>query len=439
MARALARLKPVEMPRLVKKPGMHCDGHGLYLRVAPPSSASWVLRYMIDGRARSMGLGPYPEIKLTEARERALQARKLKVDGNDPIEVRRLERAEKRLAAAKTLTFKECATAYIKSHREGWKSEKHAAQWVSTFVTYAYPLIGDLPVDSIDTGLVVQVLEQQVSAKGKLGRLWIIKAETASRVRGRMEAVLGWAAARGLRPVENPARWQGQLSHHLPARSKVSKVEHHAALPYSDIAAFMQRLREQPGIAAKALEFTILTAVRTNEALGARWEEFDLANNLWVIPAERMKAKREHRVPLSIGAASVLSTLKPDEDGASASPYVFAGAKPGKPLSNMAMLALLKRMSRADITIHGFRSTFRDWTAECTNHSAEIAEMALAHSVKDKVEAAYRRGDLLAKRAALMDDWYQHCFAQKPSEVSPSEVETVLPTDHKIDVYSLSI
>ena len=409
MAHATARLSAVQIPRLVKKPGMHCDGGGLYLRVAPPGASSWVLRYMIDGRARTMGLGPYPEVNLNEARQKALEARKLKVEGNDPIEARRLERAAKRLAAAKAMTFKECAEAYIASHREGWQNPKHAAQWVSTLTVYAYPIIGQLPVAAIDTGLVIQVLEQDVGKPNKPVRLWVAKNETASRLRGRIESVLGWAAARKLRSEDNPARWQGVLSHHLPPRSRIARIKHHAALPYEDIPAFMTKLRLEPGLAAKALEFTILNAVRSGETLGAKWGEFDLTNRLWEIPADRMKAKKLHRVPLSDSAIRILELVRLDSGVSSDSYYVFPGAKPGKPLSNMAMLATLKRMKRADLTTHGFRSTFRDWVSECTGHSPETAEMALAHTVSNKVEAAYRRGDLLEKRVSLMTDWAAFC------------------------------
>jgi integrase len=422
MAHATARLSAVQIPRLIKKPGMHCDGGGLYLRVAPPGASSWVLRYMIDGRARTMGLGPYPEVDLKEARQKALEARKLKVEGNDPIDARRFERAAKRLAAAKAMTFKECAEAYIASHREGWQNEKHGAQWVSTLTTYVYPIIGALPVAAIDTGLVIQVLEQNVGEPNNPARLWVAKNETASRLRGRIESILGWAAARKLRSEDNPARWQGVLSHHLPPRSRIAKVKHHAALPYQDIPAFMTKLRLEPGIAAKALEFTILNTIRSGETLGAKWSEFDLTNRLWEIPAERMKAKRPHRVPLSEPAIAILELVRSSYKLTNESPYVFPGVKPGKPLSNMAMLATLKRMKRADLTTHGFRSTFRDWASECTNHNPEIAEMALAHSVSNKVEAAYRRGDLLEKRVSLMADWAAYCTSP-PKANEPQEGE----------------
>ncbi|MCR5874231.1 tyrosine-type recombinase/integrase [Phenylobacterium sp. J426] len=405
---------------MAKKPGMHCDGAGLYLRVAPPSAASWVLRYMLDGKARTMGLGPFPEIDLKEARTRALEARRLKADGIDPIETRNAAKLAQRRAATKAMTFKECAEAYIASQRDGWRNDKHAAQWDSTLKAYAYPIIGGLPVAAIDTALVMQVLEQEVGAANNRQRLWSAKNETASRVRGRIECVLGWAAARQLRSGDNPARWKGHLAHQLPARSKVSKVKHHPALPYVDMPTFFAALRDQPGLAAKALEFAILTAARTGEVLGARWGEIDIANKVWIVPAERMKSGREHRVPLSDRAIAVLKPLSPEEGAIDSEGYVFPGAKTGKPLSNMSMLKLLERMKRSDLTAHGFRSTFRDWTAEQTSTPRDVAEMALAHVVSNAVEAAYRRGDMLAKRIELMDSWSAYCASKLDLEASDS-------------------
>ncbi|MDP1874811.1 MAG: tyrosine-type recombinase/integrase [Phenylobacterium sp.] len=400
---------------------MYCDGAGLYLRVAPPSAASWVLRYMLDGKARTMGLGPFPEIDLKEARARALEARKLKADGIDPIETRKAAKLAKRLSAAKALTFKQCAQAYIASQRDGWRNNKHAAQWDSTLKAYAYPIIGDLPVAAIDTALVMQVLEQEVGPTDNRQRLWSAKNETASRVRGRIECVLGWAAARELRSGDNPARWKGHLAHQLPARSKVAKVKHHPALPYGDMPTFFLALRQQPGLAAKALEFTVLTAARTGEVLGAKWREIDAANKLWIVPAERMKSGREHRVPLSDRAIAVLSLLKPEEGATESESYIFPGAKPGKPLSNMSMLKLLERMKRTDLTAHGFRSTFRDWAAEQTSTPRDVAEMALAHVVSNAVEAAYRRGDMLDKRIELMEIWAAYCASKLHLEANNSD------------------
>jgi integrase len=342
-----------------------------------------------------MGLGALHTVTLAEAREKARKYRHQRLDGIDPIELRKVERAEQRLAAAKTMTFRACAEAYIKAHKASWRNARHALQWPSSLSAYVYPVFGDLPVQSIDVGLVMKVVEP----------LWAAKAETASRVRGRIEAVLDWATAREYRDRENPARWKGHLENLLPKKSKVRTVEHHAALPYVEIAAFMTELREQEGMAARALEFAILTAARRSEVLGARWLEIDLQARLWIIPATRMKSGREHRVPLSARAASILEALALGRRGE----FVFHGATSRRPIGNMSMLRLLTRMGRADLTAHGFRSTFSDWCSECTHFPAEVREMALAHAVSDKVEAAYRRGDLFQKRRELMDAWGRHC------------------------------
>jgi integrase len=381
----------------LKQPGMYADGGGLYLRVTKDGAKNWVYRYMLDRKPHWMGLGPVALYGLAEARGKALDARRLRHEGIDPIDTRRAERTRKRLEAAKAMTFKQCAEAYIKAHRAGWKNTKHAAQWESTLRTYADPVIGTLPVQAVDTGLVLKVLEP----------IWTTKPETAGRVRGRIESVLDWAKVRGYRDAENPARWRGHLDHLLPARSKVRKVEHHAALPFGELPAFLATLREREGIAARALEFTILTAARTGETLGANWAEIDLLDKTWTIPAERMKAGKEHRIPLSARALGILKEMQAHHAGPDSS--VFPGAKAGRPLSNMAMLVLLRRMKRADITAHGFRSTFRDWAAERTTFQNHVVEMALAHTVADKVEAAYRRGDLLQKRRPLMDAWAAYC------------------------------
>jgi integrase len=340
-----------------------------------------------------MGMGPLAIYCLQEARAKALDARRLRHEGIDPIETRKDERLRARLEAAKAITFKECADTYIKAHRAGWRNGKHAAQWQATLATYAEPLIGTLPVQAIDTALVLKVLEP----------IWTTKPETAGRVRGRIEAVLDWAKVREYRQGENPARWRGHLDKLLPARGKVRKVKHHAALPYAELPGFLVALREQEGIAARALEFTILTAARTGEAIFARWSEIDLLDKVWTVSAARMKAGREHRVPLSARALGILDEMQVHrhaDDG-----FVFPGGKPGKPLSNMAFLMLLRRMKRDDLTAHGFRSSFRDWSAERTHFPSEVAEMALAHVVGSKVEAAYRRGDLFDKRRRLMDAW----------------------------------
>jgi integrase len=299
------------------------------------------------------------------------------------------------------MTFREGAETYIAAHKAGWKNPKHAAQWPATLATYVYPVFGDLPVQAIDTGLVMKALEP----------IWTAKPETATRVRGRIESVIDWATARGYRQGENPARWRGHLENLFPKKSKVRRVEHHPALPYDEIGAFTASLRGQGGIGARALEFLILTAARTGEVIGARWDEFDLAQKVWTVPAERMKAGKEHRVPLSAPALAIVEAMRETRE----SEFVFPGGKRGKPLSNMAMLKLLKRMGRDDLTAHGFRSSFRDWAAESTGFPSEVVEMALAHMVGDKVEAAYRRGDLFAKRRQLMEAWARYCEARRVS------------------------
>ncbi len=359
---------------------MHGDGGGLYLQVTPSGARTWIFRFKLGGRAREMGLGPTHTVSLAEAREKARECRKLVLEGIDPIEARNAKRAEARLAAATAMTFEQCADRYIEAHKAGWKNPKHAAQWPSTLQTYVYPVFGSLPVQAIDVGLVMKVLEP----------LWTVKPETASRVRGRIESVLDWATARGYRQGENPARWKGHLENLLPARSKVAKVKHHAALPYSEIPDFVAGLREQEGIAARALEFLILTAARTGEVIGAKWAEVDLEARLWVVPGERMKAGREHRVPLSEAVIAILRPLSEARTGE----FVFPGGRPVKPLSNMAMLKLLQRMGRGDLTAHGFRLSFSDWCAEQTNFPAEVREMALAHTVSDKVEATAANGSM---------------------------------------------
>lgn len=370
---------------------MYADGGGLYLQISRSGTKSWIFRFAMEGREREMGLGPVHTIGLSDARLLAAEARKLKLRGEDPIEARRAERQAKKLDDARAMTFKQAAAAYIKANKAGWKNAKHAAQWEATLAAYADPIFGALPVAAVDTGLVMKALEA----------IWTEKPETASRLRGRVESVLDWATARGYRKGENPARWRGHLEKLLPARSKVKAVEHHAALPYRELPKFMAALRGQAGVGARALEFAILTAARTGEVIGATWDEIDLDAETWTVPKERMKAKREHRVFLSDSALAVLKPLKE----AARSNYVFPGGKDGKPLSNMAMLTTLKRMKRDDLTAHGFRSTFRDWAAETTNYPSEVVEMALAHVVSNKVEAAYRRGDLFEKRKGRMRDW----------------------------------
>jgi integrase len=378
-----------------KEPGHYGDGGGLVLRIADRGSKVWLFRYKSNGKVREMGLGPVWDVTLQEAREAAREARRLRRAGVDPIDAKRERKAAARLDAARTVTFFQCAAAYIENHRAAWSNPKHAAQWEATLRTYAYPVFGILPVAAVDTGLVVKVLDP----------IWNTKPETASRLRGRIEAVLDFATVRGHRQGENPARWKGHLKEALPATRKVRKVRHHAALPYDGIGVFMADLRQRGGGAAAALEFLILTAARTGEVIGARWSEYDMNGGIWTIPAGRMKARAEHRIPLSKQGLAVLRRMEAQK----VNDVVFSGQKPGRALSNMALLMMLRRMGRKDLTAHGFRSTFRDWTAERTGVAPEVAEAALAHTVANKVEAAYRRSDLFEKRAALMQEWASFC------------------------------
>jgi integrase len=405
--RTIGKLTALRVDK-AKRPGMYADGGGLYLRVTQDGTKNWVFRFMLNGRPRWMGMGALHTIRLAEARNRAAEYRMQRYDGIDPIERRRAERLQAQLDAAKAITFKDCAARYIASHRAGWRNPKHAAQWAATLATYAEPVIGELSVQAIDTALILKVLEP----------IWTTKPETAGRVRGRIESILDWAKARGYRSGENPARWRGHLDKLLPARSKVRRVEHHAALPYAELPGFLAALREHEGIAARALEFTILAAARTGEVIGARWTEMDLLNKTWAVPSKRMKAGKEHRVPLSGQALAILEEMKPSRQAEDA--FVFPGGKNGKPLSNMAFLMLLRRIGPGDVTVHGFRSSFRDWAAERTNFPAEVVEMALAHTVSDKTVAAYNRSDLFDRRRRLMAAWATFCSA--PEKKAQSNV-----------------
>ncbi|NPU65384.1 integrase arm-type DNA-binding domain-containing protein [Bradyrhizobium sp. 83012] len=403
MAHLVGRLTALKAIK-VKKSGMYADGAGLYLQVTGDGentpAKSWIFRFTLRGRSREMGLGSFSIFGLAEARAKAAEYRRQVYEGIDPIEARRAQRAQAALEAAAALTFQECTKQYLAAHSAGWRNAKHTAQWGSTLKTYAEPVIGSLSVHAIDTALVMKIIEP----------LWSKKPETASRLRGRIEAVLDWATVRGFRQGENPARWRGHLDKLLPARAKVRKVKHHAALPFDKVPAFMTALRAQEGVAARALEFLILTAARTGEVIGARPEEFK--DTVWTVPAGRMKASKEHRVPLSAAALAIVETVRTEPGDA----HVFPGGKRDKPLSNMAMLALLDRMGRSDLTAHGFRSTFRDWAAECTNYPNEVVEMALAHTISSKVEAAYRRGDLFEKRKSLMSDWARFCVSSSDAD-----------------------
>jgi integrase len=399
MARGERKLKAVALRSL--RAGMHGDGGGLWLQVTPGGARSWIFRFTLAGRAREMGLGPLHTVSLAEAREAALICRKQLREGQDPIEVRKARLAAAKVEAARRVpSFRECAEAYIAAHAAEWTNAKHVGQWAATLATYAYPIFGDLPVCAVDTGLVMRAMEPH----------WAIKRESMSRVRGRIESVLGWATVRGYREGENPARWRGHLANLLARPAKKAQDEHHNALPYAALPAFMAELRAKDGMPARALEFLILTAARRDEVRLARWSEIDLAGRVWTVPGERMKIGREHRVPLSEAAAALFQALP------RRGPYVFPGR--GSALAQNTMLHLLKvQLGRAgEATVHGFRSCFVDWATEQTAFPSEVREMALAHAVGDKVEAAYRRGDLFQKRRDLMEAWAKYCDGQEPAE-----------------------
>lgn len=379
--------------RKLSAPGRHMVGGvaGLNLQITPTGARSWRLLAMVGGKRREMGLGSYPEVSLKDAREAARRARNAIKDGRDPIGERQAARQAIKAATEKLTTFRQAADAFLSAHEAGWKNPKHRQQWENTLESYAYPVIGDLAVGDIELAHILKILEP----------IWTDKTETATRVRGRIEQILDAASARGQidAPWQNPARWRGLLDKLLPAPTKLKKVQHHKALPVDEVAAFMTRLKSQDGMGARAVEFAILTAARSGEVRGATWAEIDLDKALWVVPADRMKMKREHRVPLSSDAVALLKAL-PRIAG---SPYVFPAARGGM-LSDMTLSAVTRRM-KVEAVPHGFRSTFRDWTAERTAYPSEVCEMALAHAVGNKVEAAYRRGDMFDRRRRLMDDW----------------------------------
>lgn len=408
--RTINRLSAVGIKQL-NKHGLYPDGGNLYLQVTPAGVKSWLFRYMHHGKSHGMGLGPLHTVSLAEARAAAMELRRQLLNGIDPLAAKKAARAAAKIEAGKSVTFSKCAESVISAKRAEWSNPKHADQWKNTLDTYAAPIIGELPVSSIDTSLVMKVLEP----------IWNTKTETASRLRGRIETILDWAKVSGYRGGENPARWKGHLDQLLSKPSKVQRVKHHPALPYQDAPAFIQALKSQQSIASRAFAFLILTATRTSETIGARWEEIDMKEKIWTIPAKRMKAGKEHRVPLSNTAHSILKVMLPVSSVDSVRElhggYIFPGQKPGTQLSNMALLTLLKRMERRDITAHGFRSTFRDWAGETTNHTREVVEAALAHTIKDKTEAAYARGDLFSKRAALMEDWSNFLFPKKRAKL----------------------
>ena len=394
MTRTLNRLSALKVAR-AKQPGMYADGGGLYLRVAEGGSKQWVFRYAVGTRDRDMGLGPVHTLTLPEAREKAREARLLRLEGIDPIEAKRARMAALKAADARAMTFKQCAEGFIKDNEASWTSARHRQEWVGSLVRLVYPTLGSLPVAAIDTPLVLKVLKP----------IWEKTPETASRVRGRIENVLGWATVHHYRAGDNPARWGGLLEHALPARSKIAKVEHHAALPYAEIGAFVAKLRQDSGVAAACLQFITLTAARLDEARSATWDEIDLPNRIWIVPARRMKADKEHRVPLSAGAVVILKRMQEIRQ----SDYVFPGRLEGRPIGDNTIWRLAKEAAGSDITIHGLRSSFRDWAAERTSFPREVAEMALAHAIPNAVERAYRRSDLFEKRRKLMETWTEFC------------------------------
>jgi len=404
MARQQNRLTALQVAKL-SKPGLYGDGGGLTLQITPAGVKSWLHRYMIDGKSFAMGLGPTHTVDLAEARRKALEGRRLLLDGVNPLLARNQQQVAAKLAETNMMTFDQCAEAYIQAKKPSWKNAKHAKQWSSTLKTYASPVFGAAPVADVDTGLVLKCLAP----------IWESKTETATRVRGRIESVLGWATTSGYRTGENPARWKGHLENLLATISKVRRTKNHPALPWQQAGAFVHALRARAGVAARALEFLVLTACRSGEVRGALWAEFDLDGRLWTIPAARMKGAREHQIPLSDPAVRILAALPKDSD------IVFPGTK-GQALSDMSLTAVVRRMGGrhdwvdadgARVTVHGFRTTFRMWAAEMTNYPREVAEHSLAHQLPDAVERAYQRGSQFTKRTSLMSDWAVYCSTLK--------------------------
>lgn len=410
--------------------GLHPCANGLYLQVSKTESKSWLYRFQLNGKRRWAGVGSYPEIGLKDARIRAAEMRMMVVNGIDPIEKKQEDKreaiAKAEQSAAKAKTFKELAQDYIELNRAGWKNKKHVQQWENTLDTYAYGVIGHLPPADITTEHILTILKD----------IWLTKTETATRLRGRLEVVLSYAKIKGYRTGDNPAAWKNHLDHVLPQPSKVAPHKHHPALPFSRAAEFMTALSATDTVAGSCLQFTILTACRSIESLECRWSEIDLEGKVWIVPPERMKMKREHRVPLTDELVRILDRRKATR----INDYVFPGQKENRPLSNMAMTNIIRRMhdalSKSEteagkeakgwtdkdgsiITTHGFRSTFRDWAAEVTNYPGEMAEIQLAHAVANPVEAAYRRGDMFEKRRSLMDDWGSWCGQGTTSNVVP--------------------
>ncbi|CRI66642.1 tyrosine-type recombinase/integrase [Thiocapsa roseopersicina] len=406
MARNIHRLTDRQVKNATQPIG---DGGNLWLY--PEGHARlWVFRYSNAGKQREMGLGGYPAVTLAEARQRAAEARELRRQGIDPIEHRAQALAHEN-APEVVPTFTQAAAAFIRLNRHGWNNRKHARQWTATLKTYARPILGNRPVDKVTTEHILTVLKP----------IWTTKTETAKRVQGRIENILDFAAARQWRDPANPARWRGHLDKLLPKPTKVKTVRQQPALPYQDVGAFLVELRRLTSVSARALELLILTACRTGEVLGAQWTEIDLPARVWTIPAARMKGNREHRVPLSDAAMAVIETLPRIVNH----PYVFPGAKHGRPLSNMALLQVMRGLgygvggTRGDAVPHGFRSSFRDWAGEVSSFPNHVCEMALAHVIGNKAEKAYRRGDLFDKRRAMMQQWADWCAASGGTDAEP--------------------
>jgi integrase len=386
-----------------KKPGYYADGSGVYLQISRYGTSSWVFRYTLDGRVRDMGMGSAEIITLRGAREMAREFRQQLISGEDPLALRNAKKEARRAEEAKRKTFIECADAYIAAHSGEWRSSKHVAQWRSSLEMYAYPVLGKLPVDAIELPHILNVLEP----------IWREKRETASRLRGRIERILAWATVRRYRKGDNPAKWEHHLDELLPKIPKDAQKKHHAALPLGELGGFMAELRARTGTVTRALEFTILTASRSGEVRGARWDEVDLKEAVWVIPADRMKSNRAHRVPLSDRAVKILRDMHRENE------YVFPGAR-GPRMSTTAMLELTWEVGGKDLTVHGFRSCFSDWCRDQTSFSRDVVEMALAHTIKDKSEAAYRRLDALDKRRRLMEQWSRFLMAPRvTAKVTP--------------------
>jgi integrase len=371
------RLTALKVAKL-EKPGRYGDGNGLWLQVSKQGTKAWLFRYMLNGRAREMGLGPLHTISLAEARGRARQARQTLLDGDDPIELKRKKRDEARSISAERMTFREAANRFIELHEANWKNEKHRDQWRSSLETYAYPQLGNRPIAAIDGALITEVLAP----------IWTRKQETARRVKQRIERVVQWVKD-GLP---------------LPMQGSSKRVKHHAAMPFAEIPAFMAELRGRESISARALEFTVLTVARTADAVGAKWKEFDLEAGVWTVSDGRHKTGKDFEIPLSKRAIEILKALPREADG-----YVFPGAKAEGPLSNMAMLELLRGLHGDGLTVHGFRSSFRDWAGDRTNFAREVIECAMSHQIRDRAEAAYRRSAALDKRRRLMQAWADYC------------------------------